>query len=101
MPGVYVIGHVDTLHGLDVVREYVYVGETMNLQRRLNEHLPETEQNSKLRDYIRRNFVRAMCWYAPIRTGKTKAIEDDLIRKLQPCFNTVGTQSAVCPEEEK
>jgi len=101
MPGVYVIGHCDTLHGLELKRAYVYVGETQNLQRRLNEHLPDTEQNAKLGDYIRRNFARAMCWYAPIKTGKTKTIEDALIRELQPRFNTVGTQSTACSEEEK
>lgn len=100
-PGVYVIGHCRTLHGLELERKYVYVGETKNLRRRLNEHLPDTEQNIKLRDYIRKNFARAMCWYTPIQSGKTKGIENDLIRELQSCFNVAGTQPKAASEESK
>lgn len=91
-PGVYVIGHHETLHGLELDRVYVYVGETKNLQRRLNEHLPDTEQNVKLRQYLRKNYAVALCWYLPIRASETKVVQDDLIRGIHPPppFNTVG-----------
>lgn len=89
-PGVYAIGHYDSLHGLELKRVYVYVGETRNLQRRLDEHLPETEQNPKLRDYLRNNYTTAACWYLPTEAHLLRVVQDDLIRELQPEFNTLG-----------
>ena len=89
-PGVYVIGHNDMLHGIELSRVYVYVGETRDLQRRLSEHLPETEQNLELRKYLRRNYAVALCWYLPVSANQAKEIQDDLIRAIQPEFNTVG-----------
>lgn len=89
-PGVYVIGHEESLHGLGLKSAYVYVGETRNLQRRLDEHLPDTERNPGLRDYLRRNYTAAVCWYLPTEASQTRAVQDDLIRELQPQFNTVG-----------
>lgn len=89
-PGVYVIGHEESLHGLGLRSAYVYVGETRNLQRRLDEHLPDTERNPGLRDYLRRNYTAAVCWYLPTEASQTKAVQDDLIRELQPQFNTIG-----------
>ena len=90
-PGVYVIGHNRLFHELELSRVYVYAGETMNLQRRLDEHLPETEENPGLRTWLRENYVTAVVWYAPTDAGRRKTIEDDLIRELQPEFNTLGT----------
>lgn len=89
-PGVYAIGHFDSLHGLELKRVYVYVGETRNLQRRLDEHLPETEQNPKLREYLRSNYAAAACWYLPTDAHLVRAVQDDLIRELKPECNTLG-----------
>ena len=89
-PGLYAIGHFDSLHGLELQRVYVYVGETKNLQRRLDEHLPDTEQNPGLRTYLRKNYTTAVCWYVPADTSRLRSLQDDLIRELQPQFNTVG-----------
>ena len=89
-PGVYIIGHHDSLHGFHLNRVYVYVGETRNLQRRLDEHLPDTEQNPGLRTYLRRNYTTAVCWYAPTDASRLRTVQDDLIREFQPEFNTVG-----------
>lgn len=90
--GVYVIGHSDTLHDLEISRTYVYVGETTNLQRRLNEHLPANEKNPGLREYIGSNYDDAICWYTRVAAAETKAIQDELILRLRPRFNTVGNQ---------
>ena len=89
-PGVYAIGNRDSLHGLELKRVYVYVGETQNLQRRLDEHLPETEENPGLRAYLRKNYTAAMCWYLPTEASQMKAVQNELIHKIQPQFNTVG-----------
>ena len=90
VPGVYAIGHIDAYYGLELNRVYVYVGETNNLQRRLCEHLPDTEQNTDLRKYLRHRYATARCWYAPIPGSDIKTIQDDLIRKLRPSFNILG-----------
>ncbi len=88
--GVYVIGHCHSLYGLELSRVYVYVGETMNLRRRLDEHLPQTEENPDLKAYLRINYTIAVCWYAPTEASRRKAVQDELIRELQPRFNTLG-----------
>ncbi|MDE0262721.1 MAG: GIY-YIG nuclease family protein [Bryobacterales bacterium] len=88
--GVYLIGHSSTLHDLEVRRSYVYVGETKNLQRRLNEHLPANEKNPGLREYIENNYDDAICWFARAGAAEAKAIQDDLILRLRPRFNIVG-----------
>ena len=56
-------------------RAYVYVGETKNLQRRLDEHLPDTEQNPKLRDFLRNNYTTVACWYLPTEARLLKAVQ--------------------------
>ena len=90
--GVYVIGHGDTLHDFEISRTYAYVGETLNLQRRLNEHLPENEQNPGLRKYLEENYSAAICWYARVDAAETKVVQDDLIVRLNPRFNIAGNQ---------
>ena len=92
--GVYVIGHSDTLHDLEISRTYVYVGETKNLQRRLNEHLPANEQNPALREYIGDNYDGAICWFARVHAEETKDVQDELILRLRPRFNIAGNQPA-------
>jgi len=89
-PGVYAIGYQEMYHDLELRRVYVYIGETNNLKRRLGEHLPETEQNQDLRVYLRRNYESLICWYVPTEIDQTKSVQDDLIRRIQPRFNTVG-----------
>lgn len=92
LPGLYVIGHCNMYYGLELSREYVYVGKTANLRRRLREHQPSSEQNPGLRDYLRRLLPHARCWYAVVdRLGLDEA-ESDLIRELNPLYNRLGKQ---------
>ena len=92
--GVYVIGHRGTLHDFEISRACVYVGETKNLQRRLNEHLPGHEKNPGLRKYMGDNYDEAICWFARVTAAETKAVQDDLIRRLRPKYNIEGNQPA-------
>lgn len=89
-PGVYVIGHRDSLHGLDLERCYVYVGESKDLHRRLGEHLPDTEDNPELKTYLRKNYTALMCWYRPTDATQRVEIQNDLISRIKPRFNTIG-----------
>ena len=92
--GVYVIGHSDTLHDFEITRTYVYGGETKNLQRRLNEHVPANETNPGLREYLGDNYDDAICWFARVDSAEIKVVQDDLIRRLIPVFNDVGKPPA-------
>lgn len=94
-PGLYVIGHIQTYRGLEVAREYVYVGKTDNLRRRLREHLPPNEQNSGLRNYLRELTTDARCWYTVFDaadSAKLNSAERALITRINPRFNIVGKQ---------
>ena len=90
LPGVYAIGHREMYNKLELRREYVYVGETNNLKRRLGEHLPPTEQNPKLKAYLRKHYETLICWYVPTEADQTRKIQDELIRIIRPRFNTIG-----------
>lgn len=94
-PGVYVIGCIDQYEGLVLSSNYLYVGETRNLRRRLDEHLPQNEQNAGLRAYLQQNYSEAICWFKPTELERRKKLQDDLIVKIRPRFNIVGL-----PEDE-
>ena len=89
-PGLYAIGHDESCLGLEVGRVYVYIGETVNLRRRLEEHTPVNEQNPGLKKYLRTMGAKAKCWYAVADKGELKRSERVLIRKFQPRFNILG-----------
>lgn len=89
-PGVYTTGHSDTPHDPEISRTYVHVGKTGDLQRWLNEHLPGDEKNPGLREYIENNHDGAICWFARVDAADAGAVQDDIIYRLRPRFNTAG-----------
>lgn len=94
-PGLYVIGHIQTYRGLEIGRQYVYVGKTDNLRRRLREHLPPNEQNAGLRNYLRELTTDARCWYTvfdAVDSAQLNSAERALIAHINPKFNIVGKQ---------
>lgn len=88
-PGLYAYGKVRTVCGLERSRNIVYVGQTDNLYRRLNQHLPGAERNSSLREYLR-NEDNIFCWYCPLELTKKeiRQMEEQMIKSLKPKFNT-------------
>lgn len=69
---------------------YVYIGESDNLKRRLEQHLPANEQKPELRKYLRENPATVKCWYCPMddaSTSSRRKIEAELIRFFAPKFN--------------
>ena len=72
---------------------YVYIGQTSNLKKRLEEHRPNTEQNTKLRKYLQEFHDEIRCWYCPLtKIPKAERIrlERELIEYFKPEFNTLG-----------
>lgn len=86
-PGVYLIGHVRKINGLERSRNYIYIGETNNLKRRLQEHSPIKEPKDELRDYIKKHLGDIKCWYCTLPKAKAKEEQDFLIKELSPRFN--------------
>lgn len=91
-PGIYAYGHdAKKLHGLEAGRMYVYIGESDNLRRRLEQHLPANEQNPGLQKYLSENLSVAKCWYCPmdsVSASLRRKIEAELIQFFTPEFNT-------------
>lgn len=87
-PGLYAIGHRELVGGLEKGREYVYIGQTKNLRRRLNEHSRLNETKEGLRLYLSENQHRAMCWYTiMVDESEILSIEKMLIRVFDPEYN--------------
>lgn len=93
-PGIYAYGYdAKKLHGLDAERVYVYIGESDNLRRRLEQHLPANEPKSELRKYLRENLAVVKCWYCPmdgVPTSLRREMERELIQFFDPEFNDRG-----------
>lgn len=88
--GLYVIGHEESLLGLELHRTYVYVGKTQNMRRRLSEHTHLTEMHPELASYLRRNRDRVRIWYTTdVVASDVDALERRLIRELKPEFNRI------------
>src|SRR5688572_11280883 len=98
-PGLYVIGHEENIEGLETQREYVYVGKTLNMRRRLSEHNHFTELHPVLASYLRRNRHRARIWYTTdIDAKDVDKLERKLIRELKPEYNRVKYAGGVADE---
>ena len=93
-PGIYAYGHdAKKLHGLEAGRVYVYIGESDNLKRRLEQHLPAKEQKLELRKYLRENLPIVKCWYCPmdgVPASLRRKMERELIQFFDPEFNDRG-----------
>ena len=89
-PGLYAIGHDESCLGLESKRVYVYIGQTDNLRRRLEQHSPRKEKKLGLRKYLQANVGRAKYWYAVADEKKLNGMERQLIRQFAPRFNIQG-----------
>ncbi|MCY4147807.1 MAG: GIY-YIG nuclease family protein [Gammaproteobacteria bacterium] len=92
-PGLYAFGWDKKSHlGLNAQRTYVYIGQTDNLRRRLGQHLPKSEINSKLKKFLIDHRNQGKCWYCPLpetlssHTSRLK-LEEELIKFFAPAIN--------------
>jgi excinuclease UvrABC nuclease subunit len=86
--GVYAIGLVSVAYSLPLAIEWVYVGRSANLRRRLSQHDPLFEQHVALRDWMT-SGNRIEVWYAVMAMEKAVLLEITLIRELRPKFNRI------------
>lgn len=87
LPGVYVIGCVRNISNLPLEVEWVYVGRSANLQRRLSQHNPLAEAHPLLREWIVRGRGRSEVWFTTTDAETAKQLEVHLIRELKPPLN--------------
>jgi len=92
-PGLYAFGWDEKSRlGLNAQRRYVYIGQTDNLKRRLGQHLPNSETNLKLKEFLSEHRKQGRCWYCPLPesfsslTSRLK-FEKELIQFFGPEIN--------------
>ncbi len=90
-PGWYAIVYENRFLGLEISRAYAYFGQTRNLQRRLKQHTPQTEQKPRLKKYLADNIDHVRFCYSvaeqPVTTKYLTEIETKLIAQFKPKYN--------------
>jgi hypothetical protein len=84
--GVYAYAHTTAIGGLPIALQWVYVGQTRNLRRRLQEHEDFREPNVELGFWLRTS-QGAEVWCVPLPSGRLAPVEVSLVRELRPKFN--------------
>ena len=84
----------DTLQDPEISRTYIYVGETRDLQRRLNEHLRGNDGNPGLRKYNGNNYDDAVCLVRAGRRRPDERCPGPPRLCLRPRLDAAGNQPA-------
>jgi excinuclease UvrABC nuclease subunit len=87
--GVYAIGIRASLLGLPTDFQWVYIGKSKALPRRLAEHRKEIEENPRLQAWLTENYNRVEIWVARVDNDALAAVETKLIKELQPDANRI------------
>ena len=93
LAGVYAYAEAETLHGLPLSLNWVYVGKAVDLSARLNDHDAEREANPLLRDWLHRRRTQGEVWYAVVPADQLDVVERDVIVTLQPRLNRMRYRS--------
>lgn len=89
LPGVYLIGGLDEIAGVPRAYDWVYVGRSKSLGRRLAEHLPAHELNPPLREWLQLVGAGLVVRFAVLPELETKRVEKELVRSLAPKHNRI------------
>ena len=87
--GIYLIGAIREKLGIPMSYEWVYVGRSNRLSRRLIEHLPENEANPYLQSWIRDIGEDLVVRFAVVPDTETAGVEKALVRALTPQHNRI------------
>jgi len=87
--GVYAIGVRDSLLGLPTDFQWIYIGKSKALPRRLAEHRREMEANPRLQAWLTANYHRVEIWVARVDNESLATVEAMLIRQLRPDANRI------------
>ena len=89
VPGVYLIGARSETFGIPTSYDWVYVGRSNSLGRRLMEHFPSNESNPFLRSWMKDVGVGLVVRFAVISQSETIRTERALVRALAPKHNRI------------
>lgn len=79
--GIYIISCKQT----DNTYKVRYVGQTLDLQRRLKEHLRDDEKNLGIKQYLDKYYLKAV--YAEVTSSNLNGVELYLYNKFNPKLN--------------
>jgi hypothetical protein len=86
--GLYAILRAPRLHGLPVEWEIAYVGKSLDLRRRFQEHsIPWRESSSTVRSSELYRDPDLEFWYRELPQDRLDHGERELIRRVQPPLN--------------
>ncbi len=88
IPGIYVLSQLHTAEGLPTSWNHVYIGQSKNLRRRLDQHTMRTEVRPELHRFMEACHNGLWVWYTTdVDTDTLSDLEIVLIRQLRPRFN--------------
>ncbi len=88
IPGIYVLSQLHTAEGLPISWNHVYIGQSKNLRRRLDQHTMRTEVRPELHRFMEVCHNGLWVWYTTdVETDTLSDLEIVLIRQLRPRFN--------------
>ncbi|BAN34911.1 hypothetical protein SCD_n01075 [Sulfuricella denitrificans skB26] len=93
--GVYLIGKVYKIGQVPVLYDWVYVGRSDRLGRRLREHQLIREENPGLKEWLRKNQGGIEVWFAATASTESIGLEKRLIKELLPEFNRIEYKQGV------
>ncbi len=96
--GVYSLVRARRSHSLLVGLQHLYIGQSKNLQRRWIQHADDREPNPGLNRIAHREDLEF--WWRPVELRSVDAVENALIRELQPALNIKGRQQAHRPRDD-
>lgn len=86
--GLYAIGYFSEVSGLTTAIHIVYIGQAINLKRRLTQHNPWIDTNPGLEEFLRRNRANLRIWYTTdLSFQALNDTEKEMIRTVKPQFN--------------
>ena len=100
--GIYVLSELRTTEGLPISWNHVYIGQSNNLRRRLDQHTMRTEVHAELYRFMEDHHNSLWVWYTTdVEADALNDLEIALIRQLRPSFNRRHNpdQPTASPEE--
>jgi excinuclease UvrABC nuclease subunit len=89
IPGVYLVASVHRAHGVPISTKVLYVGQTRNLRRRLQDHLDYGRAHNigLSRELI--SGVPLEFWHKATNENELDKLERKLINELAPIYNKI------------
>lgn len=86
--GIYSYGEVTRVDGLPIAVEWVYIGKSINLKKRIEQgHDAHREINPELWRWMGQPKKNRELWFAYVEIDNLDTVERSLISEIKPKFN--------------